>query len=420
MFGSSVLVQPNDPKALQNLELAYVGPYAVLPPGFNVIERAMPNVASQVLPVVNDLSMLIQNNTGSFRPRAATADGQERTATEVKAQLTQESLLSVSALNLFYIPWGRLLSNMARRLCSGKLRPEDKGGKEAAEFVRRCRADGVPMDVIRAVKGAEPVRSIGYGSPAMRSVRFSELMSVAGAFDEVGKNNLLRDKIATDLGSYSMADRYLPRATVKPRVPVDAQIAFVENAAFESGGSIPVQDGQNHFIHAQVHIEPIMAVIQQIEELPPGEQLKGVQFLQSIIPHAAEHVEAMSADPLHEQESKQFKATLQQADAMTEGIAANLQKMMAQQQQEQQGQGEQSNQLAEKEALFQQKLRQNEQQSQQKLQIKAAEAKQRLVLKDLTAAQRIEQTRQQAAAKNVVPFPSVVPTGAKAPKRKAA
>jgi hypothetical protein len=414
MFGSSTMVQPRDEKALAALELTYVGPFAILPPGFDVVDRALPNVGSQVLPVVHDLSMLIQNNTGSYRPRAVSADGQERTAKEVTLQAQQEATLSSASINLFYQPWTRLLRSVVKRLISGRLVSGEPGYAEAQGFTKRCIDRGVPIEAIKKVDRVVPTRAIGSGSSAVREIAFDQMLQLAGALDEVGKNRLLRDKFASKLGGYSNVDAYLPRIGGVQRQPVDAQIANLENVVFRNGSGVPVTDEQNDSVHTTLHMPPVLEAVQALDQLgqsPEGadpEQVKPIlTFLHVAIPHVAEHVQKLMSDPLHATDAAEVKKILQEANGRMEAATANFEKaMMARQQEQAQAQQEQGAQADPKVqkmmAESQAKMQIAQQESQTKLQIKGVEAQQKMAQRDATTAQKIAAVREKARAQ-VVP-----------------
>jgi|GEM_PF-1070873 len=412
MFASSTMIQPEDEKALQNLELTYVGPYVILPPKTNIVERSLPNVATQVLPLVNHLSMQASNNTGTYRARAVTPDGQDRTAREVSLQAQQDAVLSTSATNLFYIPWKRLLNEMFRRIKNPDLLPNDPGAKEARAFVKRCKDRGVPEAAIRAVDSVEPVRAIGYGSPAMRMMAFDEMFQMAGALDEVGRHNLLRDKIASRVG-YAMVDRYLPKQGTGARPTLDQKFAILENAAITAGGEVAINEDDNDYIHAQIHGGMLVKEIESLQQRgqqgqqqqqpqggPPGQGApQDTQAMQRValilmrgVPHLSAHVDRMAGDKTREVDAKHFRQLVQRLGATFQELTNNLQQaaQKAQQQQgDQQGQPQQDPKIMMMLQEQQVKMKILMDTHQLKMQIKQQDAAQRMMLRDTANASKI-------------------------------
>jgi len=144
MLSSALMIQPATGEDVSNLSLMYNGPLSVLPPGINVVEKSMPNLAGNVLPIVRDLELVRQNNTGTYNQKQVMPEGDARTATEVQAQLAQQSILSTQAMNLYYIPFQKLLAEQFRRLSTVKYRSDEPGGKEAIAFRKRMEERGVP------------------------------------------------------------------------------------------------------------------------------------------------------------------------------------------------------------------------------------------------------------------------------------
>lgn len=325
ILSSAVMVQPVDQsaRALEDLSLTYYGPWALFPPGLKVVERSVPNFATSVLPVINDLSVQLQNNTGSYQSRATTPEGQARTAYEVRAQLQKEAVLSASAVNLFYGPWSRVLREMFRRAKNPDLTAKDPGGRDAYEFRRRIKARGVPLDALYEVFRVDAIRSIGFGSASMRMVALDEAMQLAPSMDEYGRQNLVRDRLAARFG-YDTVDRYVPRPQMQLRQPIDTKIAELENQALSQGKPITVVPNENHFIHANAVLnllaDTLNATQQGQMDLPTALGVFNVA-----LPHAAAHVEPLSKDPIHSQAAAGMRQALNNIGAMGQRMAAEFQ-----------------------------------------------------------------------------------------------
>jgi hypothetical protein len=324
LLSSALVVQPadNGSRALEDLTLSYYGPYALFPPGLKIVDKAIPDYSRNVMPVLNDITMNMQNRTLGFQSRAVTPDGQARTAYEVKAQLQQEAVLSASSINLFYHPWKRLLREVYRRLSAPDYSADLPGGREAQEFRRRCIKRNVPGDVLHKFLSVEPVRAIGLGSPGMRQTAIDETMAILGALDEAGRINLLRDRIAARFGQ-EVVDRYLPSANTALRPPVDDKIALLENSAMATGSPLPVSAGENHFIHASRHLSAMDAIEQGVTQ--GADPAKALTALQTILPHLAQHIESMNGDETRKDQVALMRQRLQQLAASAQRLQDELQ-----------------------------------------------------------------------------------------------
>jgi hypothetical protein len=411
LLSSSLIVQPSDSstRALDDLTLTYYGPYALFPPGLKIVDKAVPNLQQNIIPVINDMAMQMSNNTGAYQTRANTGDSnQARTAYEVKAQLQKEAVLSNASINLFYHPWKRLLTEVFRRLTRRDYNAREPGGKEAVEFRKRCLKRGVPEEAIHRVIHVEPVRAIGYGSPAMRMAAIDETMSIFGSLDEMGRINLLRDRVAARFGQ-EVVDRYIPSPQTTLRPPLDFKIAVLENATMSTGSPIPVSPGENHFIHASTHLNAVDQLDRAVAE-GASNPMEALSAFQMFLPHLGEHLAQLGSDLVRKDQVALMRQRHQQLTASAQRLADELQAMQENQQKAQQAEAErqQTALMAEYQAM-QKKLAESEQlspEAQQRLMERRAELQMKiekhqadLQMKDAQTAQKLALEDAKAAAK---------------------
>lgn len=390
MLSSALMIQPSTGEDVSNLSLMYNGPLSILPPGINVVDKTMPNLAGNVLPIVRDLEVVRQNNTGTYHQRQLMPDGDARTATEVQAQLAQQSILSAQAMNLYYIPFQKLLAEQFRRLVTVKYRADEPGGEEAIEFRKRIEARGVPWKAVEKVYRVQAVRAIGAGSPGARMLAFNEFMAIMPRFDEVGQRNLIRDRVAARVG-YDQVDRYLPKGEVE-RIPIDAKIAELENDAMQGGRGVSVNPGENHAVHAQVHLEDANRFLQALQQNQVDPKV-AMSYLQVQYPHSTAHVEQLASDPSRREEVGVAKQILNQMREAVENIgkqlAAQAQREAQARASEQGGQVDPKTQLAIQKAQIDSQIKLQQSQLDQKL--KVADVQQKMAIRDAEAAQKIRQ-----------------------------
>ena len=390
MLSSALMIQPATGEDVSNLSLMYNGPLSILPPGINVVDKTMPNLAGNVLPIVRDLEVVRQNNTGTYNPKQVMPDGDARTATEVQAQLAQQSLLSAQAMNLYYIPFQKLLAEQFRRLATVKYRSDEPGGEEAIEFRKRIEARGVPWKAVEKVYRVQAVRAIGAGSPGARMLAFNEFMAIMPRFDEVGQRNLIRDRVAARVG-YDQVDRYIPRGEIE-RIPIDAKIAELENGTMQGGRGVSVSPGENHAVHAKVHLEDANRFLQALQQNQVDPKV-AMSYLQVQYPHSTAHVEQLASDPSRSQEVGMAREILNQVREAVENIGKQLAaqaKREAQARASQQGgQVDPKTQLAIQKAQIDSQIKLQQSQLDQRL--KAADVQQKMAIRDAEAAQKIRQ-----------------------------
>ena len=393
MLSTSLLIQPDSEDSLENLAFEYLGPFSVLNSGVNILEKNLPNIGQNAIPVLQDMSQMLQERAGAYRSPTGNPNPKERTKFEVQAQLQGDARLSTGAMNLFYEPWNRLLRGAFKRACREDYLAAERGGEAIASFKKYCTSRGVPLDVLHnKIEEVNAVRSIGAGSDQLRLVAMDEFMQIMGQFDEQGKQNLLRDRVAARIG-YDHVDRYVPKLP-EARPVIDQKIAELENAAMAQGRPVQIQSTENHFVHASVHIQDITQMAEAVKQ-QQADPRQAVAYFQLAMPHATQHLEVVAQDASRKQEYGQLKKALQQAGEIAQQTSEKMQAEQARQaeaaQQIPQGAApaEASPEAQAKLQAEQAKIQMETERHQQKLALQAAEAKQKLALRDAETAQKI-------------------------------
>lgn len=302
MITGSLLLQPQTETAAENMAVLFFGGAAYLPPGVDVKNATMPNPSTNILPVLNDMAMGIN---GDINTQDIRASQQEKSKFEVRNDIVKESVLPTAAMALFYQPWGRHLYQACRRMF-----------KNDKEFKARCIARGVPEDVFSADYCVRPYRALGFGSPSNRLAALDELMQFYGSLDPVGQNNLLRDRFAQRV-TYGQVDRYVPRLQVGGRLPVDTEIAELQNIAMGAGAKLTVAGNDNHIIHLNMHFP---SIDQDLTMMESGQGSDGIlQGIRLKAGHIQEHMSMLKPDKLNEKMvaelSRVFNNTIERVQA---------------------------------------------------------------------------------------------------------
>lgn len=278
-------------------------------------------------------------------------------------------------------------------------RNDGPGGREVMDFKRKLERRGVPWSAVQKVHHVSAVRAVGGGSPGARLQAFNEFLQIMPRFDEIGQRNLIRDRVAARVG-YDQVDRYIPKGELE-RVPVDAKIAELENNAMQSGRGVSVNPGENHAVHAKIHLEDAMQFVQALQQNAVEPQL-AFAYLQLQLPHSSQHVQALSQDKSRQSEINQYNEVLNLMREAVENIGKQLAReeeaMMQAQQQQQQGGGiDPQTAMAIQKAQVEARLKME--QAQLDGQIKAADARQKMAIRDAEAAQKIREKRLAASDK---------------------
>jgi len=332
MLASGVMIQPDSERALQNLSFTFFGPFSVLSPNVNVVEKAIPNLTNTARPVIQDMEQQLAANVDLTTTYGPQKGSPYRNVLQVEHELAVKSSLSGATLNLFHMSWNRLMREVVRRVVSGS----DKSG-EVKAFYQRCAERGVMPDVVEQVMPDRTfaLRAIGNGSHANRLVALRELNGISGSFDEVGRRNLIRDIVATRVG-HDLADRYAP-VNPEPRLAVDAKVSILENDQLQRGENVPVLDNELHGMHLlQGHVPVFSELLATVQE-GTADPVQALPAMQAFYNHVTEHLKLFSLDPAAQGDVAQIKQLMQVAEEWIVNTGRKVQKMQreaAQQQSE--------------------------------------------------------------------------------------
>jgi hypothetical protein len=386
---SGLIQLQGDAEAIQDFQYIEVGPYTFIPSGLTPIQLQPPSIATQGLPVYNLMSQVLQNNTGSYRSRQSTPEGQARSATEVVQQARQESTLNAAALELFYTPYNKLLTEQYRRAVNPLLTANDKGGALALEFRRRCARRGVSIERMRQFLKVTAFRAMGDGSPVMTEMASKQLMELYSLMDEKGKENTLRSVIAGISGvGWQKVNLFV--SDKGPRRVVDFDIANLENGNLRQGIPQMVHDSQNHAVHIEAHIPMIAEIIEAHRQQQMADE-QAMQILRPAADHVTEHLVFFSNNSYRAQEVRELKRQLQNLTAYIDELEQQvINRMMAQQGQAQ----EQAMQAGQQP---QGQIDPKMEMEMQKAQLKLAEMQEKRMMNQETHQQKMETIRQQMA-----------------------
>jgi hypothetical protein len=398
VLSSSLLMQPSDDAAMDNLGLTYYGPFAVASPGMNVLKYNLPNFGQNVLPVINDMSQMVQNKVTGYSNNNLANDGRERSKFEVSAQLEQNARLSITALNLFYEPWQKLLKEMVRRIIATYPKALS-GGEQVAELKARLEEQGVPMEALEQIDidSVQAVRAVGAGSAAHRQLTQERLLEMSSSFDEVGRKNAVRDLTTTLVGPEKGA-RYTPAPEVGERTPMDAKFAGLENCHLADGELVPVYQDDTHILHLNTHLNALEDFDLQVEQ---GEMdiKEAVEPMAALHAHSTQHLEYISADPTLEAQTNAIRQILQQkGETIHNGIKAiqadQREANLAGEGQPAEGEEGQLDEVALKVEEHQVKLSILQEKAEQEMNIREAKAQQEMAITDAKSALALENNLQ--------------------------
>jgi hypothetical protein len=334
----TLMLQGEEGDTYDDLQITLGPAVGYLPPTAKVIERTLPDVGTQALPMLDYLNRGLQNASAQFQapqpaPDPRPSKGNPDTKYAIQSQQQVEGSLTANSVNRFYRSCDIVFGEQFRRAqkigpTGGRLGKGKVRFPEVKEFFERCKERGVMPELItKGIRKVTAFRAIGNGSPQLRMLAFDEIEQMAGQLDETGRVLVTRDRIAARFNR-QMADRYRPKVN---RIAPDTSIAVIENAALKEDMFDALPD-QAHAVHAGIHVPKFQKVVGQIvayrEQNPeadfsPMEPL--LTWATNLHDHAMQHVVGMAADPLRIQDMKSFRAALEQGGNLLAGFARELQ-----------------------------------------------------------------------------------------------
>jgi hypothetical protein len=394
-LGTAVGIKPINGQNAGDLTIAYSGPLVIFPENCEVVQTNIPNIAERTIPVVNYLAQMRSNNTGTYQSRAMNPDGQARSATEAQLQAANSSILSTGAMNLFYTPFEKLLTECIRRLNGDWWTAKDQGGREVFNFRKRLAKRGFDLDLLSKITNIRAVRSFGAGSISRRIQLQQAILSLAGSFDETGKKRALYD-LVTQYAGTDYADKYV--GTEVPRTPDGVKIAMLENAEFEKGSQIAVLPDEPHVIHLGQHLQVAGQILQGIDQ-GQVDPRQVYQLLKALYVHSEGHYQYMKQDSIRQVETAQFGKIInlmREAVVSIENSLAKEQRAMQANAQESQQQPQADPKLAMKMQEHAFKMQAEQEKLGQQLQADNLRLQQELKAKDLQLAQSLQQSQIQS------------------------
>jgi hypothetical protein len=323
---SGISLRAMDAAALDKASLIQIGPFNIIPPGFEVQQSTIMGDLDSTMAADRLIDQTINSNTGIYKPKMDRPEGNPRTAEEVRLTFQAGATLSSSAVNRFYSSLDKFYTEQVRRLV------------QDPEFKKRCKERGIPEEALKKIRCVKAHRAVGNGSPFMRQQAMQRIAPLVSLMPEKGRLNWGFDTCASETNQYT-AKRYFPNEETNT-VDRDGYDAHSEENDVPTGGQPMIADFQNHVIHAQSHMVFAASSLASLQQ--GGDPVKVMAALDIIGPHIVQHLGKIENDHYHAKEHKvlteQFKQITAQADQLRATIKQQQQKAQEASQQQQEAQ----------------------------------------------------------------------------------
>lgn len=269
--------------------------------------------------VMNKHSAGLASNSISNNPNA------RRNELQVTAELEATNKMQGFAVSLYYGPYDKLIRELVRRAFN-----ESQSDLAVAKMVERmkeaCIDRGVPRDVLGKIdlEAVQAVRLIGAGSKGSRLIGFQQMGELFSSMDAKGQEFFNYD-FASEIKGSEAAERYFGIPGQR-RSHMDVQIARLENNDLLDGQMIEPDEGENRMVHLEVHIEELIAGIEQVNQ--GGEDI--AEWTIKNIPlykHCVETLEITTVNPQRMGELNSYRQQIQQAGEIIDNGLRHINKM---------------------------------------------------------------------------------------------
>lgn len=313
------------------LSVLRVGPTTIIPPTLAAVQSSFTPPIEKLLELRSAVRGVYANNVGLTRMNPELMEQAARgtrSKDEVILERNREFRLETNSANFEYMMWTRLHREMFRRMMKVRTMSDSiPGAKEVKKFVQRCLNRGVPETLFANYEEAlmiEVNRAVGDGSPQARTQIWQNMMALRGEMDEAGRRHVLREYTASLIG-YRNVDSLFPLRN-RDKIPTNEHsIATLENNDFREGSYIPAGSDQIHVIHINIHLDPILQVVQTYSQEPDRMDKQYIlAWLSAALPHIQDHVRFLARDASRKPIVKKVTAILKELVVFYEQIQKDV------------------------------------------------------------------------------------------------
>lgn len=335
-----LMLKPTTSTAADGMSLTQNGDHLILSEGMDVIQTPLAGLTEEEMMFNREMTNLVSSNLSQYRTNATEpVKGNPETATGRRLDASQQAALQKTQMNRFYNQEDGLYAEMYRRAVNMTSK-SSPGGERAMEFLRRCKADGCPIESLKDPEFVKASRVVGQGSAFMRQESLNRLwITVGPGLPEDGRSNLTDDIIATEAGPTGV-ERYNPKANASKLPDDQYALAVSQVADMKIGVPAVVTSTQNPAIFASTFLKAAEDAAGTLEEGANPQEV--ASFLELVGQAIANHLQRLSRDPsragLVKELTERFKVMAKALDDLNAHIQQQAEKQQAEQQRMQQEQ----------------------------------------------------------------------------------
>lgn len=281
------MIQPGDQAQQEELTLAVVGPFAVIPNGVQINAQTLPNVAGTFFQMQALLAGTSEQRTGDVVPQGQSTLYQgDKTATEAKLQAGRQELITRGNLKRYIDPISQVLSIIVRRLLKS-----GSPNAYAKEFQYELKKKGLSEDDLKEIRGARntgKIEDILGNTAAATQVLFGEFRGDP----KIDQDELYQRRISSVLDADAAESLIIDGEDQTKQIEAARQ-QELELTTIMTGKPVPVSPRDNHEIHIEFLLKDIGTKVQaQATNFNPDE----IPILKLEVRHVEEHLKYLKSD----------------------------------------------------------------------------------------------------------------------------
>lgn len=350
-ISASLILQTPESDTHGRIPIVRAGPITAMPAGWSPIQSSFTPNFPHLISLRETSAAIMHNNLGTYRrrPESVEAMRRDKSAAEVQNEASQESEAKQNRATYRMVQWNALHQEIFRRVSSktylGGLdvdeftkiaidagMDEDKvftamGGsmpeyrKDVIRFYLRVLREDLPLSIVFDLTwDVTAYRGYGAGSRQSRVQALQELLSIAAGLPRDRTDRLRHAYVIERTGNTDLADEMFP--VEQGGESREVLWVTLENNDMKEGRQIPVPVDVDHVVHFTSHIQLFFADIKAWQEDPNEGNTRELYALwNSLVPHAARHLEFISMDPVTAGQLPQLKPMFEQLIAVGQQIA---------------------------------------------------------------------------------------------------
>lgn len=294
------ILQPTDQTSQEELTLAVVGPFAVIPQGIGVSESTLPAISNTTFQVDALLSLTSEQRIGDVVPQAEGASQVPETATAAKLKAGRQALITRGNLKRYVDPISQVISIIVRRLLK-----KESPNPYAKEFQAELKRKGLSDDDLKEIRGARntgKIEDILGNTAAGTQVIFAEFRGDP----DVDQFQLKQRRISSVLDA-DAAEELLINDEDQTKLIESRRQQDLELTTILSGLVVPVSPRDLQEAHLDVCLEWLGGTVKkQAQGMDPNV----IPSMKQVIAHAGGHLAILEKDKTKKSQYKDYKERL--------------------------------------------------------------------------------------------------------------